>query len=149
MIVIVVLHWQLDIGYWRAESFMIFRRVSGDMNLDVGLWSLSIKCDHFFSRGATVDPSPAFQSRAFGRILVLVAAATVDNERQNQPSLPRLQMHTLSVPALKSRAKLTWSLRDREDGCCIYFSKTINAGLNSPRRYAAGADQAIFVKRGA
>ena len=30
-----------------------------------------------------------------------------------------------ALPALKSRAKLTWSLRDREDGCCIYFSKTI------------------------
>src|SRR5262245_66694531 len=28
------------------------------------------------------------------------------------------------------------SLRDREDGCCIYFSKTINPRLNSPRRYA-------------
>src|SRR5262245_42064420 len=29
-------------------------------------------------------------------------------------------------PALKSRAKLTWSLRDREDGRHIYFSKIIS-----------------------
>ena len=33
--------------------------------------------------------------------------------------------YALVGPALKSRAKLTWSLRDRVDGCCIYFSKTI------------------------
>src|SRR5262249_25243327 len=110
------------------------------------------------SRGATVDPSPAFQSRASGRT-VLVAAATVDNERQNQPSLPRLEMDAIIVPALKSRAKLTRSLPrpgkdgcvifsnaikaglstrgrcgDREDGCCIYFSKTIKAGLSSHGR---------------
>jgi len=32
--------------------------------------------------------------------VVLVAAATVDNERQNQPSLPRLEMDALIVPAL-------------------------------------------------
>src|SRR5215813_5693360 len=44
-------------------------------------------------------------------------------------------------PAFQSRAKLTWSLRDREDGCCIYFSKTINPWLNSRRRYAAGRDE--------
>jgi hypothetical protein len=29
---------------------------------------------------------------------------------------------------LKGRAKLTRSLRDRENGGCIYFSKTIKAG---------------------
>jgi hypothetical protein len=66
------------------------------------------------------------QSRAPGRIVVLVAAATIDNERQNQPSLPRLEMDTLSVPALKSRAKLTRSLpRPGKDGCVI-FSKAIS-----------------------
>src|SRR5215510_3821039 len=68
--------------------------------------------------------------------VVLVAAATVDNEWQNQPSLPRLEMDALFVPALKSRAKLTWSLRDREDGCCIYFSKTIIRRLHSYFRKA-------------
>src|SRR5215475_490215 len=45
--------------------------------------------DHFLSRGATVDPSPAFQSRGSGCIVVSVAAATVDIDRQNQPSPPR------------------------------------------------------------
>ena len=33
--------------------------------------------------------------------------------------------YALVGPAFQSRAKLTWSLRDRVDGCCIYFSKTI------------------------
>ena len=45
--------------------------------------------------------------------------------------------YALGDPALKSRAKLTWSLRDREDGCCIYFSKTINPRLNSDVAAAA------------
>jgi len=39
---------------------------------------------------ATVELSPAFQSRESSRIVVLVAAATVDTVLQNQPSLPRL-----------------------------------------------------------
>jgi hypothetical protein len=34
--------------------------------------------------------------------VVLVAAATVDNERQNQPSLPRLEIDALVFPALKT-----------------------------------------------
>ncbi|HEU0174517.1 MAG TPA: tetratricopeptide repeat protein, partial [Blastocatellia bacterium] len=42
--------------------------------------------------------------------MVSVAAATVDTDRQNQSSLPRLGTDALIVPALKSRAKLTWSL---------------------------------------
>src|SRR5215475_10288514 len=65
---------------------------------------------HFLSRGATVDPSPAFQSRVGGRTVVSVASATVDIDRQHQTSLPRLGTDALIVPALKSRAKLTWSL---------------------------------------
>jgi hypothetical protein len=44
----------------------------------------------FLVAAATVDPSPAFQSRGSGYIVVLVAAATVDTDLQNQPSLPRL-----------------------------------------------------------
>ncbi|HEY9432119.1 MAG TPA: hypothetical protein VI260_11720 [Blastocatellia bacterium] len=39
---------------------------------------------------ATVDPSPAFQSRGSRRIVVLVASATVDTDLQVQPSLTRL-----------------------------------------------------------
>jgi len=39
---------------------------------------------------ATADFSPAFQSQGSGRVVVLVAAATVDPSLQNQPSLPRL-----------------------------------------------------------
>jgi len=34
--------------------------------------------------------------------VVLVAAATVDTDLQNQPSLPRLEMDALIVPALKT-----------------------------------------------
>src|SRR6266508_5604783 len=45
---------------------------------------------HLLVAAATVDPSPAFQSRGSSRIVVLVAAATVDTDLQNQPSLPRL-----------------------------------------------------------
>src|SRR5262245_49562817 len=31
----------------------------------------------------------------------------------------------LTVPAFEGLARLTWSLRGQEDGCRIYFSKTI------------------------
>src|SRR5262245_65045466 len=76
-------------------------------------------------------------------MVVLVAAATVDNERQNQPSLPRLEMDTLSVPALKSRAKLTRSLpRPGKDGCVI-FSNAINPRLNSNAATAAGRPEQL------
>src|SRR5262249_30316428 len=85
---------------------------------------------------ATVELSPAFQSRGSSRIVVLVAAATVDTELQNQRSLPRLGTDALTVPALKSRAKLNRRCRDREKGGCIIFSKTINPRLNSCRRSA-------------
>jgi len=79
--------------------------------------------DHFLSRGATVDPSPAFQSRGSGCIVVSVAAATVDIDRQNQPSPPRLATDALIVPALKSRAKLTWSLPRPGKRWLRYFFK--------------------------
>jgi hypothetical protein len=69
---------------------------------------------HLLVAVATVDPSPAFQSRGRGRILVLVAAATVDPELQIQPSLPRLGMEALTVPALKSRARINRRCRDWE-----------------------------------
>jgi len=39
---------------------------------------------------ATVDPSPALKSRGSSRIVVLVAAATIDADLKNQPSLTRL-----------------------------------------------------------
>jgi hypothetical protein len=58
---------------------------------------------HLLVAAATVDPSPAFQSRGSNRIVVLVAAATVDTVLQNQPSLPRLESDALMVPALKSQ----------------------------------------------
>src|SRR5262245_16288641 len=44
-----------------------------------------------------------------------------DNERQNQPSLPRLEMDTLSFPALKSRAKLNRRCRDEEVLLQLFF----------------------------
>ena len=49
--------------------------------------------------------------------------------------------YALVAPALKSRARITWSLRDREDGCSIYFSKTINPRLKSGAADAAGRDE--------
>src|SRR5215510_371674 len=65
---------------------------------------------HLLVAAATVNPSPAFQSRGSRRIVVLVATATVETDLQSQPSLPRLVTDALKVPALKSRAKLTRSL---------------------------------------
>src|SRR5499426_4679313 len=38
-----------------------------------------------------------------GHIVISVAAATVETDRQAQPSLPRLRTDALTVPALKSR----------------------------------------------
>ena len=87
----------------------------------------------FPCRGAAFEPSPAFQSRENGYVVVSVA------ERRLIPMIGINRRsatengYALVDPALKSRAKLTWSLRDREDGCCIYFSKTI-----SPRHYSPG-----------
>src|SRR5262245_6464137 len=40
-------------------------------------------------------------------IVVSVAAATVESDQQVQPSLPRLIADTLTVPALKSRARIS------------------------------------------
>src|SRR5215510_11117721 len=82
---------------------------------------------HFLVAAATVELSPAFQSRESSRIAVLVAAATVDTDLQNQPSLPRLATDALMVPALKSRAKLTRSLPRPGKSGCIIFSNAINA----------------------
>src|SRR5215813_1670165 len=61
---------------------------------------------HLLVAAATVELSPAFQSRESSRIVVLVAAATVDTDLQNQPSLPRLEADALKVPALKSQARI-------------------------------------------
>ena len=91
---------------------------------------------HFLSRGATVDPSPAFQSRVGCRTVVSVAAATVDIDRQHQPSLPRLGTDALIVQALKSRAKLTWSLPRPGKMWLHYLLKDHNSLLRGyfPRR---------------
>jgi hypothetical protein len=62
------------------------------LNLAVGLWSLRNKSNNTSSAAAAaIELSPAFQSRESSRIVVLVAAATVDTELQNQPSLRRLR----------------------------------------------------------
>ena len=80
----------------------------------------------FPCRGAAFEPSPAFQSRESGCVVVSVA------ERRLIPIIGINRRsatengYALVDPALKSRAKLTWSLRDREDRCCTYFSKTIS-----------------------
>ena len=78
---------------------------------------------HLLVAAATVEFSPAFQSRESSRIVVLVAAATVDTVQQNQPSLPRLGTDPLMVPALKSRAKLTRSLPRPGKRWLNYFFK--------------------------
>src|SRR5262245_15236176 len=78
---------------------------------------------HLLVAAATVELSPAFQSRESSHIVVLVAAATVDTELQNQPSLPRLGTDALMVPALKSRAKLTRSLPRPGKRWLHYFFK--------------------------
>jgi hypothetical protein len=57
---------------------------------------------HLLVAAATVDPSPAFQSRGSSRIVVLVAAATVDTDLQNQPSLPRLADGCADVPGFEN-----------------------------------------------
>src|SRR5215510_2021493 len=54
-----------------------------------------------------------------GHIVVPVAAATVETDRQTQPSLPRLKADAIIVPAIKSRARVTWSLRDQKNDCHI------------------------------
>ena len=78
---------------------------------------------HLLVAAATVELSPAFQSRESSHIVVLVAAATVDTELQNQPSLPRLGTDALMVPALKSRAKLIRSLPRPGKSWLHYFFK--------------------------
>jgi len=101
--------------------------------------------DHFLSRGATVDPSPAFQSRGSGCIVVSVAAATVDIDRQNQPSLPRLGTDALIVPALKSRAKLTWSLpRPGKRWLRYFFKGHQSRGKWLHSRLSRGSDGWVF-----
>src|SRR5262245_54638055 len=71
------------------------------------------------------------QSRGSGHTVVPVAAATVETDCQTQPSLPRLR-GAIIAPVLKSRARVTWSLRDREGDCYIYFSMTISRRSGKP-----------------
>src|SRR5262245_37030543 len=92
---------------------------------------------HLLVAAATVELSPAFQSRESSHIVVLVAAATVDTELQNQPSLPRLGTDALMVPALKSRAKLTRSLPRPGKRWVHYFFKDHKPTAKFKRRDAA------------
>src|SRR6266511_2696192 len=55
------------------------------------LQSSNIEAFYFFSRGATIELSPAFQSRVSGSIFDPVAAATVVPDQKSQPSLRRLE----------------------------------------------------------
>jgi hypothetical protein len=84
---------------------------------------------------ARIDRSPAFQGReesntnSQSRSLQERSdcAAKVESDQLNRRYATRNVCNTL--PALKGRARLTRSLRDRENGCCIICSKTI-IGLN-------------------
>jgi hypothetical protein len=76
--------------------------------------------------------------KAGGRLHRLFSrGATVDYHRQTQSSLRDCYECTFIVPALKSRAELSRSLRDREGGGCIYYSNAISAGLHSDAAAAA------------
>src|SRR5215510_9022165 len=92
------------------------------------LWSLRNKCNHqikagakFPCRGAAFEPSPAFQSRESGYVVVSVA------ERRLIPMIGINRRsatengYALVAPALKSRAKFTWSLRDRKKLFALFF----------------------------
>jgi ABC-type antimicrobial peptide transport system permease subunit len=57
--------------------------------------------------------------------VVLVAAATVDNERQNQSSLPRLEMDALIVPALKSGLSPYGRCRDLGRMVALFFKRHV------------------------
>jgi len=81
---------------------------------------------HLPVAAATVELSPAFQSRESRRIVVLVAERRLTPSCKINRRSATENGYALGDPALKSRAKITWSLRDREDGCCIYFSNTIS-----------------------
>src|SRR5215471_7694634 len=66
---------------------------------------------HLPVAAATVELSPAFQSRESNRIVVLVAERRLTpNCKINRRSATE-NGYGLGDPALKSRAKLTWSLR--------------------------------------
>src|SRR5215510_14115482 len=93
------------------------------MNKAHGIWCLRNKCGATSSAAAAaIEPGPAFQSRGNGQRVVPVA------ERRLR-LVGKLNRRSATgggctVPALKSRAKLTRSLRDRIDGCRKYPSKT-------------------------
>src|SRR5215471_15561344 len=66
---------------------------------------------HLPVAAATVELSPAFQSRESNRIVVLVAERRLTpNCKINRRSATE-NGYALGDPALKSRAKITWSLR--------------------------------------
>jgi len=66
---------------------------------------------HLPVAAATVELSPAFQSRESNRIVVLVAERRLTpNCKINRRSATE-NGYGLGDPALKSRAKITWSLR--------------------------------------
>src|SRR5262249_49316774 len=78
---------------------------------------------------AAIEPSPAFQSRGSDYVAISVAERQLSLiDELNRRSATEVGC-AIIVPALKSRARLTWSLRDRENGCRIYFSEAINPRL--------------------
>ena len=80
----------------------------------------------FLCRGAAFELSPAFQSRESGYAVVSVAERRLIQIIGVNRRSATENGYALVDPALKSRAKLTWSLRDREKGDCIIFSKAIS-----------------------
>src|SRR5215510_7066783 len=96
------------------------------MNKAHGIWCLRNKCGATSSAAAAaIEPGPAFQSRGNGHIVVPVAERRLRLiGKLNRRSATGVGC-AIAVPALKSRVRLTRSLRDREDGCRVYSSKTI------------------------
>ena len=95
---------------------------------------------------AAIELSPAFQSRGSGYAVISVA------ERRFRP-IGELNRRSatedgcaLIVPALKSRAKLTWSLRDRGNGYRVITNAT-NKMSHNPTRNCGRLYQVKFICR--
>jgi len=89
------------------------------------LSSLRNKCDDTSSAAsAAIELNPAFQSWETIPYLPSVAAATVDPA--NQVNRRRRDWGRIPYCPGFGRAKLTRSLRDRENSCYIYFSENLS-----------------------
>jgi HEAT repeat protein len=81
----------------------------------------------FFAAIAAIELSPAFQSRGGSHIVISVAERRlIPTGKLNRRSATEGEGAPV-IPALKSRARLTWSLRDRED--CRHVAELVKVLL--------------------